>query len=53
VSEQQATILVVDDDAAMTSALCEVLRQTGYVAISAQSGTEALEESSNSGPAGE
>jgi two-component system, NtrC family, response regulator HydG len=43
VSEQPETILVVDDDAAMTSALCEVLRQTGYVAISAQSGSEALE----------
>jgi DNA-binding NtrC family response regulator len=43
VSEQQATILVVDDDAAMTSALCEVLGQTGYLAIGAESGAEALE----------
>ena len=41
--EQQATILVVDDDAAMTSALCEVLRQAGYSAHSAQSGAAALE----------
>jgi DNA-binding NtrC family response regulator len=41
--EQQATILVVDDDAAMTSAVCEVLRQAGYSAHSAQSGAAALE----------
>jgi len=39
----QATVLVVDDDAAMTSALCEVLRQSGYLALSAHSGSEALE----------
>ena len=42
-TERQATILVVDDDDAMTSALCEVLRQTGYLPLSAQSGAEALE----------
>jgi DNA-binding NtrC family response regulator len=36
-------ILVVDDDAAMTSAVCEVLRQAGYSAHSAQSGPAALE----------
>ena len=42
-SDQQAAILVVDDDAAMTSAVCELLRQTGYLAFSAQSGAEALE----------
>ena len=41
-SEQPATILVVDDDAAMASAVCEVLRQAGYLAISAQSGAEAV-----------
>jgi DNA-binding NtrC family response regulator len=43
VTDTQATILVVDDDAAMTSAVCEVLRQSGYLASSAQSGSEALE----------
>jgi DNA-binding NtrC family response regulator len=43
VTDTQATILVVDDDAAMTSAVCEVLRQSGYLALSAQSGSEALE----------
>jgi DNA-binding NtrC family response regulator len=42
-TEPLATILVVDDDAAMTSAVCEVLRQGGYWALSAQSGSEALE----------
>jgi DNA-binding NtrC family response regulator len=42
-TERQATILVVDDDAAMTSAICEVLRQDGYVPLSAQSGSAALE----------
>jgi DNA-binding NtrC family response regulator len=42
-TERQATILVVDDDAAMSSAVCEVLRQTGYLSLSAQSGLEALE----------
>ena len=41
--ERQATILVVDDDTAMISAVCEVLRQTGYLPLSAQSGSEALE----------
>jgi two-component system, NtrC family, response regulator HydG len=42
-TERQATILIVDDDAAMTSAVCEVLRQNGYLPLSAQSGSEALE----------
>jgi two-component system, NtrC family, response regulator HydG len=41
-TEPQAAILVVDDDAAMTSAVCEVLRQNGYLALSAQSASEAL-----------
>jgi two-component system response regulator HydG len=42
-TERQATILVVDDDAAMSGAVCEVLRHAGYLALSAQSGAEALE----------
>jgi DNA-binding NtrC family response regulator len=42
-SELRAKILVVDDDAAMTSALCEVLRQAGYSAHGVQSGRAALE----------
>jgi DNA-binding NtrC family response regulator len=43
VTDRQATILVVDDDPAMASAVCELLRQTGYLPLSAQSGAEALE----------
>lgn len=42
-TERQAKILVVDDDAEMSSAVCEVLQQTGYLALGAQSGSEALE----------
>jgi CheY-like chemotaxis protein len=41
-SEVQASILVVDDDPEMSSAVCEVLRQAGYLSRSAQSGSEAL-----------
>ena len=37
-----ATILVVDDDRAMVSLLCDVLREAGYEARSANSGAEAL-----------
>ena len=36
-------VLVVDDDAEMTSILCDVLRDAGYAAISARSGSEALD----------
>ena len=35
-------ILVVDDDAEMASVLCDVLRDAGYSAMSANSGVEAL-----------
>ena len=42
-TDRKAMILVVDDDAAMTSAVCEVLREAGYSAQSAQSGAAALE----------
>jgi DNA-binding NtrC family response regulator len=42
-TERQATILVVDDDAEMSSAVCEVLRQRGYLPLSARSGAQALE----------
>jgi DNA-binding NtrC family response regulator len=41
--ERPAIILVVDDDAEMTTAVCEVLRQTGYLPLSAHSGSEAIE----------
>ena len=41
--EQPATILVVDDDDAMTSAVCDVLQLAGYCAHGVQSGTAALE----------
>jgi two-component system, response regulator FlrC len=41
-SEVQASILVVVDDPEMSSAVCEVLRQAGYLSRSAQSGSEAL-----------
>ncbi|MGH7935160.1 MAG: sigma-54-dependent transcriptional regulator [Candidatus Binataceae bacterium] len=42
-SDNQATILVVDDESAMAAALCEVLREAGYEALAANSGAEALE----------
>jgi DNA-binding NtrC family response regulator len=41
--ERPAIILVVDDDAEMTTAVCEVLQQTGYLPLSAHSGSEAIE----------
>jgi CheY-like chemotaxis protein len=41
--ERPAIILVVDDDAEMTTAVCEVLRQTGDLPLSAHSGSEAIE----------
>jgi DNA-binding NtrC family response regulator len=41
--EQAATILVVDDDDAMTSAVCDVLQLAGYCARGVQSGAAALE----------
>ncbi len=37
-----ATILVVDDDRAMVNLLCDVLREAGYTARSANSAAEAL-----------
>jgi two-component system response regulator HydG len=43
VSQNQATVLVVDDDRDMVNLVCDVLRQAGYGAISANSGSEALE----------
>ena len=42
-TEVQTSILVVDDDPEMSSAVCEVLRQAGYLSRSAQSGSEAIE----------
>jgi len=42
VNSEQATILVVDDDQDMVSALCDILRQAGYRALSANSGHDAL-----------
>src|SRR5271169_405123 len=38
----QATVLVVDDDHDMVSALSDILRQAGYHPLSANSGHEAL-----------
>jgi two-component system response regulator HydG len=43
VNPNQATIVVVDDDRDMASLVCDVLRQAGYIALSANSGSEALE----------
>ena len=37
-----ATVLVVDDDHDMVSALCDILRQAGYNSLGAHSGNEAL-----------
>ncbi len=42
VHNAQASVLVVDDDHDMVSALCDILRQAGYRALSAHSGHEAL-----------
>jgi two-component system, NtrC family, response regulator HydG len=42
VDSEQATILVVDDDQDMVSALCDILRQAGHRALSANSGHDAL-----------
>jgi two-component system response regulator HydG len=39
----QAEILVVEDDAEMANTLCEILRDAGYRASSANSGAEALD----------
>ena len=41
-NSEQGTILVVDDDQDMVSALCDILRQAGYRALSANSGHDAL-----------
>ena len=40
--EAKATILIVDDDPAMTSMLAEVLEAEGYMVLTANSGGEAL-----------
>src|ERR1019366_9090031 len=42
VNSEQATVLVVDDDHDMVSALHDILRQAGYRALSANSGHEAV-----------
>jgi DNA-binding NtrC family response regulator len=42
VSDPKATILVVDDDPAMARALCELLGESAYRPLSANSGPEAL-----------
>ena len=42
VHNEQASVLVVDDDHDMVSALCDILRQAGYRALSAHSGHEAV-----------
>ncbi|MGD0117654.1 MAG: sigma-54 dependent transcriptional regulator [Candidatus Binatus sp.] len=41
-NSEQATILVVDDDQDMVSALCDILRQAEYRPLSANSGHDAL-----------
>jgi two-component system, NtrC family, response regulator HydG len=41
-AEQQASILVVDDDHEMAEVVCDVLREAGYQAIGADLGAEAL-----------
>jgi DNA-binding NtrC family response regulator len=42
VSSDETTILVVDDEPAMAAAVCELLRDAGYRALSANSGPDAL-----------
>lgn len=39
---ETATIAVVDDDLEMSNALCELLRENGYLAIGVNSGADAL-----------
>jgi DNA-binding NtrC family response regulator len=39
----EATVLVVDDDPAMAAALCELLRESGYRPLGANSGPAALD----------
>lgn len=41
-NQEQATILVVDDDREMVDVVCDVLREAGYRAVAADSGSEAL-----------
>jgi DNA-binding NtrC family response regulator len=43
VSNDPATVLVVDDEPEMTRAVCELLQETGYRALGANSGVQALE----------
>jgi two-component system response regulator HydG len=42
VSEEQATVLVVDDDREMADVVCDVLREAGYRALATNSGADAL-----------
>jgi two-component system, NtrC family, response regulator HydG len=42
VHSELATVMVVDDDHDMVSALCDVLHQAGYCTLSAYSGDEAV-----------
>lgn len=41
-NQEQATILVVDDDREMVDVVCDVLREAGYHTVAADSGSEAL-----------
>ena len=41
-TEQQASVLVVDDDHEMAAVVCDVLREAGYDAAGASQGAEAL-----------
>jgi two-component system response regulator HydG len=43
VNQNQGTVVVVDDDQDMASLVCDILRQAGYIALSSNSGSEALE----------
>jgi two-component system, NtrC family, response regulator HydG len=43
VNPNQGTVVVADDDRDMANLVCDVLRQAGYNALSANSGSEALE----------
>jgi two-component system response regulator HydG len=43
VNPNHGTVVIVDDDRDMTNLVCDVLRQAGYNALSANSGSEALE----------
>ncbi len=46
-SDKKYTLLVIDDEAALNTALCESLKHAGYAVKSARTGSEGLKEVSH------